>query len=1184
LRLNDIFPGKDETNALGAMKDYVDKNAAYANSVSNRRLFGEITPEAKAIGEKSKLEAERYGAIHKMAPHLTPGVVLSLVSSGASDQVVAKVGLAALAVEKEKAEQKDEERGFLGDAYAGLKTGTRWAAAFGQFPLDFVNTFGSSVFSIAPNTTQDRFFNIDFKNPLRGGVVASTELGAMLANPTKTGTGIFGAGAEAAEYKQRKLMEFAGSIPLTIEAGAGEDTAFQADPDQINTLAMQILATKDITYEEAYDEANRMIRAEARMPFNFTGVVPLALPIPKLDSLKFGLDPNTRMPTIDPELVKFGDIGTPQYAMTSAVATLALAALTPDAAALAWTKVAKPLFAYGKGIKYVDEAGNFTMDSRNIAQNGAEAQFMADIDALNVMANDFEVSGISAADEAVEMLTPEPGTWWHGSKYGPIDGDFVSIDDPRYPTPEGNLVGPALYTTEANLMGGTYVALNTDGTRALMPEEQAILDGLMPRVNPQAIATPAARMGIPEEDLPAGAAPGTLYRFIESEGATPRFLDADYGLGEILPGATAPQATVEEINNIVSFFIQPDQINTRLAAIVENDQGLSSFFESIGLQDFLKSLQDDAFDMVSNKGFLNTVWNRGYVGLNINDLNRRWADALEANPRLVNDIQFVPPSIVAQRSTKAVANFIRVNKRLPESIDELNSFIPKHFDVDSVDDYLFKPGDDSRGFIARSDFERLLEQFSYIELGNVPYRGPESARGLATLKSALVKRPYSSSDIFSADDFLDAPVMQIYPSSRANAEKLAGDLFLYAAEKLNINFEARMARAGLTPEELVDAKAASFNSQPQPFVDMFAGGNQKSLLAINTFLKNNGFDGWTHNGGGRVGNGQYMHRVRAYFDPMKHLDVADVLTGERLPVNEAINKMRESGELATRAGELRTQADELQTMKDAGYIPGYGDMVDPETFNTFFTQSRAGRYAADKIWAVAEKATNYSSKLQAWYELWKMFGGKLPLDIMDEILEATTKSEMVNIINKNVGYTPGLSNLSDLNFGLSKTFDRLKAVSRIDGLMERASEFAGPLFGRSPKSKTLNIFGSQREQLQALQDLDAFITTGVRGEVNETIRSGFVGGEDFLPKAQIMAMFAEGMRTGDRSQLFQISKQIGDVIYSRILNETGDDLQATAASDLWASAFDSASGRGIYSIGEAGRRTDNGYAVALADN
>ena len=631
MKLNDIFQTRDESNALGAMKDYVDKYNSYS---PNRQLFSEVTPEAKAIGEKSKRDAEAYGRIHKMAPHLTPGVVLSLVNSGASDQVVAKVGLAALALMAENSKKEDEDRNIFLDIWAGQKTGLRWASAALNTGLDYANAAASMVVGPSDETGTGNVVDIRDRaqNIFSTDFFQTTELGSAIMNPTETGEGIFSIGGKAKEYRTKRQMELYGSIPLTIEAGATENSAFEADPDEINTIAMQILATKDITYEEAYDEANRLIRSNARLPITTFALAPLVMP----KNLFPNFGNQTGEPTSGTQF-QFGDIGTSEYAMASAVATLAAAVALPDPSeVLVWQKVAKPLIAYAKGIKYVDEAGNFTMDSRNIAQNGAEAKFMGDIDALNVLAKDYEVAGISSADEAVEMLTPQPGTWWHGSKTGPIEGDIVPIDDPRYPTPEGNLVGPAFYTTEANLMGGTYVALNADGTRALIPEEQAILDGLMPRVNPDALATPNARLGIPEEDLPAGAAPGTMYRFVESEGATPRFLDADYGLGEILPGATAPQATVEEINNIVDFFINADQINARLAALVENDQGLASFFESIGLPDFVKSLQDDAFDMVSNKGFLNTIWNRGYVDLNINDLNTRWASALEANPRLVD--------------------------------------------------------------------------------------------------------------------------------------------------------------------------------------------------------------------------------------------------------------------------------------------------------------------------------------------------------------------------------------------------------------------------------------------------------------------------------------------------------------------------------------------------------------------
>ena len=1239
MRLNDIFQSKDENNALGAMKDYVDKNAGYVNAVSNRKLLGEITPEAKAIAEKSKLQAEAYGRIHKMAPHLTPGVVLSLVNSGANDQVVAKVGLAALSLLAEESKKQDEDRSFLGDAYAGLKTGTRWASAFGSLPLDFANTFSSSILNIAPNPTQDKMFSIDFKNPLRGGVLASTEFGAMLANPKDTGTGIFGAGDKAAEYKSRKQMEFAGSIPLTIEAGAGEDTAFQADPSQINTLAMQILATKDITYEEAYDEANRMIRSEARMPFNFTGVVPLALPLPKLDSLKIGLDPNTRMPSIDPEKIKFGDIGTPQYAMTSAVATLAAAAFIPDAAGAVWKNVAKPLFAYGKGIKYVDDAGNFTMDSRNIAQNGAEAAHMAKTDAMVVLANDYEVSGIAANDLAVETLSPQPGTWYHGSRSGPIEGNFVSIEDPRYPTPEGNLYGPGLYLTESPIIGQTYTGLNWQGTREMVEGEKELLGGLVPQVNPDAIGTPNVNLGVPDSDLISGAEPGTIYRFKEAEGYNPNLLNPEFGLSQ--------QTTPEFIEQLANQFVDVNATNLPGFDLLGPDDPITQFLKSLDIDTIVKDSHDSVKDILNNQGIgvahSTLPSDRNLVFEKIGDAVRGKLRSGELNDFVTSEFSLTA-NAVQTRLANHVTEFIFENGRYPSSLDELKSFKG----VLSFDEITTKPISSSNGdkvlaeadkviwgipeeILPISNQEKLVKRLeNRISEINSTYQNARRAAydsnqefatgfdawidsnpglraeydninsmrlfylkgriGYTEHLNGLTTGRIHESFISSAESLYPlADTSDFIPEIRSIYEQALSE----ASTKFNPIVSERVARMNVdevTKQRL--EKMSTAESSQMVNDDLFSpsfwspGGKTapRTWLSLNTWFAKNGVDGFMHEGGNIAGGGAFKHRVRILFDPMKHIDTADVLTGERLPVNEAINMARESGQLATRAGEIRTQVDEMKSLKDAGHIPGYGQMVDPETFNSFFTQSRPGKYAADKIWAVAEKATNRSSKYQSWYELWEMFGGKLPLNIMDEILEAKTKSEMVGIINKNVGYTPGLSNLSDLNFGLSKTFDKLKAVSRIDTLMDKASEFSGPLLGRSPKSKTLNIFGSQREQLQALQDLDAFITTGVRGDVNKTLRGALSDGTDFNIKAQIMAMFAEGMLKGDRSQLFQISKQIGDVIQARVLDETGDALEAQAASDLWASAFDSASGRGIYSIGEAGRRTDNGYAAVLADN
>lgn len=1224
MKLNDIFSGKDETNALGAMKDYVDKNAEYANSVANRALFGEITPEAEAIAAKSKQQAERYGRIHKMAPHLTPGVVFSLVNSNATDQVVAKIGLAALAAEKANAEQEDEDRSFMLDSWAVVKTGTRWLSALGQLPFDLVNNSTGDVGTMAPQPTQKEFLKIDFKNPLRKGWFASTEIGSAIMNPTDTGEGIFGIGGKAAEGKTRRQMDFAGSIPLTIEAGAGENTAFQADPDEINTVAMQILATKDITYEEAYDEANRLIRSNARMAMTMTNIAPLWAPIPKIESL-------TPRPTrsgfvIDPEKIKFGDIGTPQYAVTSAVAGIALAVALPDPTNLLWAKVAKPLFAYGKGIKYVDEAGNFLMDSRNIAQNGAEAEFMAQIDTLNVLVNDFEVAGISMADEAVELLTPEQGTWYHGSRgSGPSDGNFLDIEDPRAPIGEHHLVGPGLYLTEANLMGTTYYSLNVNGTRELLTEEEAILRGLVPKVNPAAIDIPDIRMGIEPSEVPLGSEPGTLFRFREVEGANPTLLNPMYGLnGQVDEGF---------VSQLADLWIDSKNTSIRGLELFDAEDPVTKLFASLNIEDIVKTSHNKIVQDLLTRGISET-----HSSMGTRVLNEGLQEAVRTKIRngelndFFNSEFALTANAVQIRLVNHLSEFVLQSGRAPSSIDELKSFkgtmsfddiTTKPISVGNGDDVLDRNtfgylGIDENSFPVsnretidssltsrRADINAmyskaaaeanangqqfglfkwleenpsLKEEYDLLQSISLLHRNPRVAYSphlgefvYGNFKGLFISSAESLYPLMDTSD-LTTGLRSVVEQSMFELSDRFNPIVSERIQRMNIDDVTKQ-----TLEETSTKNLAHAEIDDSPLWSAGTPEAQRSWLTLNTWLRRNGIDGYMHEGGNIAGQGKYLHRVRVLFDPMKHLDVADVLTGERLPVNEAINKMRESGELATRAGELRTQADELQALRDAGHIPGYGEMVDPETFNSFFTQSRAGKYAADKIWGVVEKTKDVVTREESWYELWKMFNGKLPLDIMDDIVKAGSKSEMIGVINKYVGYTPGLSNLSDLNFSLSKTFDRLKAASRIDTLMDKASEFSGPLLGRSPKSTTLNIFGSEREQLQALRDLDAFITTGVRGDVN--ITSG-----TYNLKARILYQFAEAMRTGDRSYLYDISKSIADIIKTRVLKETGDTLQAQAASDLWTSAFDSASGRGIYSIGEAGRRTDNGYAVALADN
>jgi len=1163
LRLNDIIPGDSETDVLKGLKDYTEKNQQYAYTAQQKDQFGYISDRANKIGR-----------IAKLAPHLEPGVVQALADANANDSLIAKIGLAAIAVEADKAEKEreDKNKGLLGTIWDKTKVGTRWAASTVQLPFDIANNLQSSFSrpSEIPGKGEKEIF--DLRNPFRPGWFAATELGSMIMEDTKAGEGIF-FGGEAAQNREKRLQKFAGAIPLTVEAGASENTAFEASPDQIHSVAMQILANKDISYEEALDEANRLIRSNAYMSNVFTNTSPLIW-----NSSTLGVS----TPTFE-----FSDVGSEEYAVAQVMAGLVLGAVTPDPTSRIWRGI-KSGIAYARGINYVDDAGNLLGDVRNIAQNADEARFMADTDAMVVLANDFDIASLNAADEAIELATPQPGVWYHGSRSGPVEGNrFVDIDDPRYPSPEHLLVGPGFYITESPTISQSY-ARRPGATTPLSAEETEILGSI-----PGAMSDDLLQMGLADDALGRRPAepPAAVYKFGEVEGSNPRLFDGDFGLGETLPGATAPQATAEEIDRITRFFIDDTDDGRRLKAAFEGDEGLSAIFEKLNIEQLTQGSFNTLRDSISRNGFVGSKWQYLNVGTSQADLNELWFREISRNPDLVQQIKYVPPSVTANRVADAVNDFVVTYRRAPESVEELSGFISSQM---PLDEFLYGPRQDSFDWFASKGLDDLFDEFLF----EVPGRKTRSSLGSANA-NIMRNRLYRSGaartqiiDIATENIFFARGTMEEMDAANAifrQSAEMAGTLFTNSLTKFNDDVENLFIRAGLTPDEidLVRRSNAAMNMVAQESKNLFLPGRgvQKTDLSVATFLKNEmGIDGWTHMGGGRWGSAENTHRVRVYFDPMKHLDITDPLTGERLPINEAINKMRESGELAERAGEIRLQLDKMKTMLEAGALPGYGQVVDPAQFNTFFTQSRAGRFAVDQVWKVVEKfdpaATSNLQNRTAWYELWKMFKGRIPLETMDEILKANSKTELLGVLNTKVGFTPGLTNLGDIDFSLSKTVSKLKEVSRVDVLLEKADEFFGPIMSRSPKSKHLNIFGSEREKLQALQDIDAFLETAVRGSVNAKVGA-------VVPsrvREQMVAEFAEAMMKNDKNALFEASSKLKEIIKTRVLAETGDAAQANLAADIWQKNFDQSSGRGFFNMSDEGLRTDNGYAAALSES
>jgi hypothetical protein len=1146
LKIDDLIPGNDEVNLLPQVNTYIQ----------NRKVQQVKTQSLEPVALQQY--SSTLGRIHRLAPHLEPGVVLALAKSGASDQTIARVGLASIAVERQKAdeiaEQEKNNRGLFGKIYGKFKTGMRWGVSTADTVFDLLNQTPSTFISPSKNPQSGDVFDFDLKNPFRKGWWASTAFGSMLSGE-ESGEGFFIGGA-AAEGQRRRLNDYAGQLPITIEAGAGENTAYEPTPEEIRQLAVQIVDSQGISFEEAYEIAKVKIRSEATIPITFWGTNPLWLPRIETIQSPTGGSVSTGIPVFR----SFEDIGSSEYALQAATASIALGFASPDPISKA-AKIIKPFAAYARGIKNVDEAGNFVMDTRFIAETGAEAEFLSRVDSMNAVVNDFEVSALRIQDEAIEMATPQPGVWYHGSSGGPLPGNVLfDIGDPRYPTPEGNLLGPGFYMTEEPVIAQSY-GRGRDRTRTITTEEEEILRSI-----PGAASDPNLQIGLPEEQLgpQAEGLPSAVYRLQESEGAAPFFLDGDYGLKTQLP-----QETIEKIASL--YFDTENKRREIFSNLFREDSAVSELFEKTGILNKFDNLFQTKVEEISDLPFVGGSWKDFSPKIDRFSLDNLWKKAVTENPEIVNNIQFVPPSVIADRAALLVEDFVSKNQKFPSSIEELFSFKP------NIDSYLFSVGEDSINYFKNANFTDVVSQF--LAHGNT---GDE----------------FFVPTIVSFDDVLRFLNVQNYRVNLGQANlidktgiqmgeykdvnKLYGDLFKYIFKNIDTKFENRFASLDLPTSTRVAVQKSLGLGQANPVINDFNNSKPVSLLELNNFLWENGIDGWAHEGG-RIVGAERGHRVRVYFDPMKNLDVTDPLTGERLPINEAINIQRESGELYKRAGEIRNQVDEMNMMLEAGHIPGYGSKVDPEKFNTFFTQSRAGRYAADKIWKVVERfeGKGMVSDADVWYELFTMFSGRIPLEDLDEILRTTSKSEMIGIINKKVGYTPGLANMADLNFSLSKTFDKIKEVSRMDVLFENIGDIFGPVLSRSPRSKHLNFYGTEREKLQALQDLDDFMETGIRGRINKTVE---IKEGTLTQKNLILYRFAKAMQSNDKTAMFDASRQLASAISRRILSETGDEKQAQLASDLWKNIFETASGYGLYNVGEEGLRIDNGYAVAIAED
>lgn len=180
--------------------------------------------------------AQRAAQIYKNSPYIPANVILSLAKSGATQATVDTVAtLAAKQANKQLTEKKQNKSWFRRNIYDKVKTATRWTFAALNTAPELVQNIGAQAFSPNDPAGFDGWF-------------ASTSLGTMMSDSTRSGDGFF-MGGEAYETQAARARRVRGTIngrAWTVGRGSAQ-VFFTPGSTAYNLLSGVVDATVNVT-------------------------------------------------------------------------------------------------------------------------------------------------------------------------------------------------------------------------------------------------------------------------------------------------------------------------------------------------------------------------------------------------------------------------------------------------------------------------------------------------------------------------------------------------------------------------------------------------------------------------------------------------------------------------------------------------------------------------------------------------------------------------------------------------------------------------------------------------------------------------------------------------------------------------------------------------------------------------
>jgi hypothetical protein len=209
--------------------------------------------QKKLAQQRNTLEtANRAGAIHRLYPHITPGVALSLAKSNASEQTIETVAKAeAQRLVNGSAERQariaaaDKPKGIGG----AFRTGVKYATAALALPYEAGVNVASQVFAGGDPGIANGFF-------------VSTSLGSLIKDGEKSGSGYF-IGGEAQKNQADRARRYRGTVGGQAWTPGRGAASLVAEPgsEAYNILSGLVDAASVITL----DPLNKLVPASLKV-------------------------------------------------------------------------------------------------------------------------------------------------------------------------------------------------------------------------------------------------------------------------------------------------------------------------------------------------------------------------------------------------------------------------------------------------------------------------------------------------------------------------------------------------------------------------------------------------------------------------------------------------------------------------------------------------------------------------------------------------------------------------------------------------------------------------------------------------------------------------------------------------------------------------------------------------------